>query len=117
MKNKVLVRRILDLILSKKALELSCFDVSKKSDLCDYQIVCSGQSERQTEAIANEIISVLKKEDKISPQAVEGMQSSHWILLDFGFCFIHIFTEEQRNYYALDSLWQEFKMEVEDLDK
>ena len=110
MQDKQLVKKIIDLAFAKKALDLSCFDVSKKSDLCDFQIICSGQTERQTKAICDEIVSYFKKELQIVPQAVEGLSSSHWILIDYGFCFIHIFTEEQRQYYALDSLWQNSKV-------
>ena len=117
MEEKQLVQKIIELAESKKALDLSCFDVSKNSDLCDYQIICSGQTERQAQAIAEEIVSVLKKDFGITAQTVEGMQSAHWILVDLGFCFIHIFTEEQRKYYALDSLWDKFKVETQFFEK
>jgi ribosome-associated protein len=89
----------------KKATRLVLQDLQGQSDLCDFQLICSGQNEKQTQAIADSIQGEFKKQAKISPSAIEGMQSGHWILLDFGSLMIHVFYDYIRDYYALEELW------------
>jgi ribosome-associated protein len=90
---------------AKKASNIRIIDVTGKSDLCEYMVICSGESDRQTQAIAREVDRVARKELGIKPGNIEGMQSGSWILLDFGSTMVHIFQSETRNYYALDTLW------------
>ena len=92
---------------NKKAIDIKILDLRGKSDLCDYQIICSGKSDRQTQAIANEIDKVCKKNLGIKPFHVEGMQAGQWILLDLGSTMVHIFQSEVRGYYAIEGLWPE----------
>jgi ribosome-associated protein len=70
----------------------------------DYFVICSGDSERQIEAIREEISKVLKKEGVI-PHHSEGAAGSGWVLLDLGNVIVHIFSPQQRSYYNLDELW------------
>ncbi len=65
----------------------------------------TASSERQTEAIREEITKSLKKTDE-SPFHTEGTTDSGWILLDFAGVIIHIFSKEKRDYYKLDELWE-----------
>lgn len=92
---------------TKKASNIRIIDVTGKSDLCEYMVICSGESDRQTQAIAREVDRVARKELGIKAVSIEGMQSGSWILLDFGSTMVHIFQSETRNYYALDTLWPE----------
>ena len=72
----------------------------------DYFVICSGDSERQIQAIYDEIGHSLKKEG-ILPYHHEGTVDSGWLLLDFSDVIAHIFTPFERDYYQLDKLWSQ----------
>ena len=91
--------------LEKKASRLVIQDLRHRSDICDYQVICSGSSDRQTQAICNSIEDLVRQKLKQRPVAIEGKQTGHWILLDYGSVVVHVFLEEIRDYYALENLW------------
>jgi ribosome-associated protein len=70
----------------------------------DYFVICNGESDRQIQAIYDEIGHILKKEG-ILPHHSEGAVDSGWLLLDFGDVIVHIFAPFEREYYQLDKLW------------
>ena len=70
----------------------------------DYFVICSTDSERQMQAIYDEVGHVLKKEG-ILPHHREGSVDSGWLLVDFGDVIVHIFAPLEREYYQLDKLW------------
>ena len=89
----------------KKAKRLIFLDLRGKSDICDYQIICSGDTDKQTKAICDSIEETCLREVKVKPAAIEGRGSGHWILLDYGGVMVHIFINQLRDYYALESLY------------
>jgi ribosome-associated protein len=89
----------------KKANNIVVLDLRGRSDVCDYQIVCSGDSERQAMAIAESIEQLCKASMNILPFAIEGKTSGHWISMDYGSIIIHVFLKSLRDYYAIESLW------------
>jgi len=70
----------------------------------DYFVICSGGTERQIQAIYDEIEHMLKKEG-VLPCHHEGTIDSGWLLLDYGDVVVHIFASLERDYYRLDDLW------------
>jgi len=74
--------------------------------LTDYFILCDGASTRQIGAIADELLSELKKAGS-QPALVEGTPESGWMLVDFGSVIVHVFSPAQRAYYQLEELWQD----------
>lgn len=74
--------------------------------LTDYFILCDGVSTRQIGAIADELLSELKKAGS-QPALVEGTPESGWMLVDFGSVIVHVFSPAQRAYYQLEELWQD----------
>ena len=93
----------------KKAEKISLIDLRGQSDLCEFQLICSGENDRQTRAIAQSIEDSCLKKFSLKPIAIEGKQSGHWIVLDYGFVIVHIFHRPIRDYYALESLWPNAK--------
>ena len=73
-------------------------------NLADYFVICSGESSRQVQAIAEEIDKALL-EDGVKPDRREGDMDSGWMLLDYGDVIIHIFDSAMREYYRLEKLW------------
>lgn len=79
-------------------------DISSISLLADYFVICSGDSERQIQAIVDEILERMK-EDGLRPLHIEGDTPSGWVLMDYGDVIVHIFAPEVRSYYELEKLW------------
>ncbi len=89
----------------KKAERMTSQDLRGISSLCDYQVICSGNNERQTQAICSHIEDTLRIEASVKPLAIEGKQTGNWILMDYGDVMIHIFLDSLRDYYGLERLW------------
>ncbi len=98
--------RALALALDKKALEPVLLDVGQLCSFCNYQLVLSGRSERQVDAIADGIAVGLKAEG-IRPIASEGARTGQWALLDYGDFVVHVFLHAAREHYDLEGLWND----------
>jgi ribosome-associated protein len=73
----------------------------------DYLLVATGQTPRQTKAIAEEIRIQLKERHGARARKVEGEREGEWILIDLLDLVAHVFTPEARDFYRLDRLWSE----------
>lgn len=100
------VMRALELALDKKALEPVLLDVRTLCSFCNYQLVLSGRSDRQVDAIADGIAIGLKEEG-IRPIAAEGARTGQWALLDYGDFVVHVFLHAAREHYDLEGLWND----------
>ncbi len=92
----------------KKAYDLVALDISGIASFADYFLLCTGDSSRQMQAIADEVEQRLKTVG-IRPSHVEGYQNAEWILLDYMDLVIHIFSKNARAYYDLERLWRDGK--------
>jgi ribosome-associated protein len=81
-------------------------DARKICSFADYFVICNGDSERQIQAIYDEVGHSLKKEG-ILPHHHEGTLDSGWLLIDFGGVIVHIFAPFEREYYQLNKLWSQ----------
>lgn len=88
----------------KKAFQIVALEVTDLTSYTDSILICSGASDRQVAAIADEVQRKLRKNGR-RPLHVEGERRSDWVLLDYGEFVIHVFTEERRTFYGLDGLW------------
>lgn len=98
--------RALALALDKKALEPVLLDVRDLCSFCNYQLVVSGRSDRQVDAIADGITSGLKG-DGMRPIGAEGARTGQWSLLDYGDFVVHVFLHSAREHYDLEGLWSD----------
>ena len=80
-------------------------DVRGLCGFADYFVISTGQSQRQLRAIYDEIEKALKKEG-VPALHREGGADSGWLLLDYGDVIVHIFSDEEREYYKLDDFWR-----------
>jgi len=110
LKTKELATKICKAASDKKASEVITMDMRKVMFSTDYFVVCSAQTATQVRAIADNIEEELDKEG-IHFTHREGYHEGEWILLDYGDVVAHIFREESRQYYALEQLWSEAKIE------
>jgi ribosome-associated protein len=91
--------------LEYKALNVEIIDVRGKVDYSDYVVVMSGRSDRQVNALGKHIEEELQKQHQARCLGVEGMPSGTWLLMDYGDVIVHIFHEDTRGYYDLETLW------------
>ncbi len=105
MDSENLIKMITAAAAEKKATRILAQDLSGKSSICDYQVVCSGSNERQTQAICSYIEDVLRDNKAGKPLAIEGKQTGHWILMDYGNVMVHVFLDTIRDFYAVERLW------------
>lgn len=89
---------------NKKAYNFIVLNVSKSSSITDYFIICSGNNEKQTVAIAEEVLENGAKEG-IDFFYKEGFETGRWILLVTDDIIVHIFHKDERAVYDLESLW------------
>ena len=91
--------------LDKKALQVEIIDVRGKVDYCDYVVVMSGRSDRQVNAIAKGIDEAMRRGHDLRCRGLEGLPQGAWVLMDYGDVVVHVFHEDTRGYYDLETLW------------
>jgi ribosome-associated protein len=104
MKTEQIIEAAADAAREKKAEDPVVLDLRGLSSLADYFFICSGKSTRQVKAIAEGIDATLRAGGR-RPGRVEGLAESRWVVLDFGDILVHVFLEEARSYYSLETLW------------
>ncbi len=106
--SRVKARAIAWASLEKKASNVLILHVAKLTSVANYLVICSGDSERQVKAIADNIDTVLSDQQQ-HPLSVEGTRTQQWILMDFGDVVTHVFRSDIRHHYGLERLWRDAK--------
>ncbi len=97
---------ILESLKEKKAEDLLSIDFKVlKHSLCDYFIIAHGNSSTQVHAMAENVLEKVKKGLGLNATYKEGFENSEWIILDYLDIVVHLFKEDSRRYYDLESLW------------
>jgi ribosome-associated protein len=91
---------------SKKAMDIAILDVSSLIGITDYFVICSGNTERQVKTIVDEIERRLR-EDGVKPYRREGEREQRWVLVDYLDVVVHVFHQEDRDFYNLERLWSD----------
>lgn len=90
----------------KKAMDIVVMDLRKvKNAVADFFIVCSGNSDKQLDAINQSIDEVVFKALNENPWHVEGKNNKEWMLLDYFDVVAHVFRKDRREFYSLERLW------------
>lgn len=95
----------LSLAAEKKAVRPLIMDLRSQGAFTEYFAIASAQNSRQVYAAAEEIRQFFKTHLGLKPVSVDGLENSTWVLLDYGFLFVHIFQEATRDLYQLEQLW------------
>jgi len=90
--------------LAKKAEDLCVLDLRELSTFTDFFLIMHGNSSRQNAAVA-EAVEVRLKAAGTRPLGVEGRESADWVLVDYGWFVVHVFSRAAREHYALEKLW------------
>ena len=102
-------KRISELMLEKKALDVTMIDVRKITTLTDFFVLCTSESQPQTRAITDHIHQEMKKE-AMKAWHIEGYQKLNWVLVDFVNIVAHVFSKDAREYYEFECLWADGKI-------
>jgi ribosome-associated protein len=90
----------------KKAMDIVVMDLRKvKNAVADFFVICSGNSDRQLDAIADSVDQEVFKELKENPWHTEGKNNKEWMLLDYIDVVVHVFKKDRREFYSLERLW------------
>lgn len=99
-----LLQRIVSTLEDNKAFDIVVIDIREKSNLAQFMIVASGRSDRQIKSIAEHVTEKLKNSGV--SHCVEGMNGKEWVLVDAYDVIVHLFKEEVRLNFDLESLWK-----------
>ena len=100
------LRLTLSTMRERKAISPRILSLKKISGFTDYFVICSGATERQVEAISEAVRRKLST-NHVKLLHSEGSRNGVWVLLDFGDFVVHVFKEEARSFYGLESLWSD----------
>lgn len=89
----------------KRAADIIVMDVAELLVVTDYFVICTGNTDIQVKAIADEVEDRLREDLKVKPIGREGLPEAKWVLLDFGDVVVHVFQPEERDFYRLEKLW------------
>lgn len=92
----------------KKAFDITVLDISGIASFANYFLLCSGDSSRQIQAIADSVEARMK-EGGYRTNHIEGYRNAEWVLLDYMDLVVHVFSKNARAYYDLERLWRDAK--------
>ncbi len=105
MKHK-LVDSIITGIQEKKGRGIVVCDLTKIEDtICQFFVVCEGNSPNQLRALVDSIKEEGRKTMDESPIAVQGLENCEWVAMDYGDVMVHLFLPEARDHYQLETMW------------
>ena len=108
--SKVLVELIVEALLSKKARDVVVMDVSELTTLTEYFVICNGNSDVQVKALADAVEDDLLKKATEKPWKKEGITSRSWIILDYINIVVHVMSQEKREFYGIERMWNDAKI-------
>jgi ribosome-associated protein len=98
-------------MLEKKANNVVVIDLRElKSSVTDIMVICHGESDRQTDAIAQSVVEQVKKQTGENPFGKEGFREAQWVLIDYINVVAHVFKKEIREFYNIEDLWADGKV-------
>ncbi len=95
---------VISVLDAKKAKNIKLLHVERQTVIADYFIICSGNSRTQIKSLSDEVEYRLSLEG-IEPLHVEGGRGDSWILLDYGAVIVHVFGNDEREFYDLEKLY------------
>ena len=114
---ELLVNKIVEGIQEKKGVKITVVDMSKLENyVFRYFVICQGNSNTHVCSIADEVKDYVREQIKVKPFAMDGYDNAQWIALDYGEIILHVFLPEIRDFYSLETLWEDAEIkEIPDL--
>jgi ribosome-associated protein len=99
---------VLEALEEKRAVDVVTLEVAELTLLTEYMVICTGTSNVHIRTLADAVLETLK-ERGIKGIRAEGYQEARWVLIDYGDVVVHIFAEEEREFYRLEEFWRDAK--------
>ncbi len=100
-----LARAAVRVAAENRGQEILLLDLTDQTSMFDFFLIVTGASRRQLAAISTEIDRMMKSVFNERKLSVSGYEESRWIILDYGNIVVHLFDEDTRRFYDLESLW------------
>jgi ribosome-associated protein len=116
--SQVLCDAIVEGMQENKAKDIVVLDLREiHNAVCDYFVICSGDSSTQVDGISSSVLRHTRKELSEKPYSVEGKGNREWVLLDYVSVVAHVFYKETRTFYELEDLWADaVRVDIPNLD-
>ena len=116
--SKQIIDTIIDGIQEKKGKAITVVNMEKLGNsICDYFVICQGNSPAQVSAITDSIADMVREKCGKKPYAIDGLRNAQWVAMDYGDILVHIFLPDVRKFYDIEHLWADAKLTVvPDLD-
>jgi ribosome-associated protein len=101
------VTTICKILADRKAQNIVYIAVAEKTSLCDYFVIASGRSSTQVKALAEHLDEKMEKDFNELPRRKEGFREGRWAVLDYADVIVHVFNDEERDFYRLERLWED----------
>lgn len=106
-----LITEIIKGIEQVKGNEIVILDLREiENTVCEYFVICEGNSNTQVNAISGSVQKIVSKSLKDKPWHVEGESNAEWVLIDYVNVVVHIFQKQVREFYDIESLWGDAKI-------
>ncbi|REL30139.1 ribosome silencing factor [Thalassotalea euphylliae] len=106
MQSEALSAFVYEKIDDLKGRDIITLNIQDKASFADYMVVASGNSNRHVKSIAQNVAMECRAEG-IEPLGIEGNDIGEWSLVDLGSVVVHVMTDEQRDKYQIEKLWQD----------
>ena len=115
---ELLVSKITEGIQEKKGKGIVIANLTEIDDtICQYLVICEGNSPSQVSAIVSSIADHVREEIRVKPCSVDGLNNAEWVAMDYSDVVVHVFLPEVRDFYDLEHLWEDAKLNrLPDLD-
>jgi len=100
------VREVLEVLAEGKGDAIVVLDMRKVSGFTDFMVLCNGRSEPHVRALVD-AVQEHRREHGSKPAHIEGRSEGKWILMDYFDLIVHVFTEQNRDFYQLERLWRD----------
>jgi ribosome-associated protein len=108
---QLLIKRVTEGIQEKKGKNITVVDLTDMGDrICNYFIICHGNSSNQVGAIVDSIKERVRKEIHTKPFAIDGLKNAEWVAMDYADILVHVFQANTRSFYNLEYLWADAKL-------
>lgn len=101
-----LARFIAHVVEDRKAEDILLLDLRPDTIIADFFVIANGNSDRQLRALVDHVRTEVKEKYAVLPYSVEGRAESGWVLMDYSDIIVHLFLQEEREYYDLEGLWR-----------
>lgn len=102
-----LMQQIVAVLRDKLAFNVEVINVGEVSIIADYFVIASGRTDSHVRALYDYVDEGIKEKLNIDPIRREGIDNARWIVMDYGSVIVHIFRNDEREFYNIEKLWAE----------